>query len=1750
MGSSSATASIPGATIASDQAEGQGSVVGTFLIAGGSGPVNVNFSAGIFGSVSVFTDVFGESALAEDVFSLGVDGNNVLFNDTFLSIGADAGNQSQGISQLLTGTMTLQYDTPYELFIQADSEVSVSNVPEPGTPGILGAGALLLFWLKKKSFTFGKIRNKTLAGAAILLSACGIAQATYIGGDAPDICPTCGAQANRQAGGGAQTSLSEGNLRQDYPVCTVQSGYGPALQLSLVYNSYNADGSRAQVDSGLGLGWTLSYNIFLFQQRGSFFRMGADGRVTMYQLGFNGYTADNGYFETLTSIGPNSYAITNKSQSWWHFASIPNTPFLVGGPVYRLTQMGDRMGNVTTFTYDANGELIQTTDTYGRTLTYGYASKHLTSVTDPLGRTTMFQYDSKFRTLTRITDPAGNVTRYSYDSLYQMNRKIDRDGRTYIYTYKNQRPWAVMDGSGQSYFSMSNPANWGVNRIDLALLMRLIYTPSTTTSTDGNGHTWQYQYDTNGYVTKVTAPDGATTRYTYDPSTKEISSITNADGAAIRYQYDAEGNRTSMTDALGEVTTYTYDPTFNEVTSMTDPIGRITTYQYDAEGNRTQEVDALMHTNSWTYDSHGNVLSETDKNGHTTTYAYDAFGDETNKTDALGNVTTYAYDVEGNRIEMIDPLGRITRYQYDQLDREIGETNALGGITTYTYDPSGNELSMTDPNGNITSYQYDLRSRVIETTDPMGGTVTYGYDVDNNRIAKTNQLGNVMTYGYDSQNRMIETVDPMGGVMTYDYDPVGNRLSATDPNTNTTSYSYDALNREISMTNAIGGVTMYDYSSPGGPPCCSPSPGSSLMTVMIDPDGNRTYYHYDDVNRRVEVIRKNSDTNDVANPTDAVTMTTYDAVGNVIATIDPNTNTTVYIYDADNRKVSVIDAAGDTRVTHYDGDGNVIAVTAPNNNTTTNVYDGLNRIVVVYDEIGLVRSNAYDADGNILSGSDGLGNITTYTYDALNRQVQQTDPLGKTTTTVYDADNNISSITDRNGNTTQYAYDALDRRTTLTDPLGNTTVTTYDADSNVIGTIDADGHTTTYTYDGLNRRITETYPDTPPNTCTTTYDAVGNKISRVDQDGQVTTYTYNDLYYLTNRTYSPSGSVDTYTYDDGGRMLSANRDGWADTFTYDGANRVTSTTQEGQPLTYTYDIPSRVQTNSQPSGRVLIYTYDARNRLTTLQDNGVSPPIVTYVYDANNRVLTRTYHNGTTATYTYDADNRVISLVHSNATLIAGFNYAYDNEGNKLYEQKVDDPADSEAYLYDAMNRLTNYDVGTLVGPTIPAPAIARGWNLDGVGNWSAVSSNGTPEIRVHGPANELLTDNGSNYTYDANGNLTQDNGYNYTYDEENRLIQSQRRVDSEIVGQYFYDALGRRVKRITNPAGIITTNVYFYDDARLIEEQNPLGTAIARYTYGCAIDEVLTMDRPGQTFYYHQNTLWTPYALTDASGAVAERYTYDAYGYVTVLSPGYVILALNPWGTPHSAVANRFLYTGRELEEEDGLYFYRARYYDAVKGRFLQRDPIQDIRTQFNNLYEYVRSNPLNLTDPYGEQALDIRKTSGPARMGWCGGAWWAIQWLLDDKSKAGGWIMQDVTFTWKIQNCAGQDITANFIRLPNPLHYWEVWPVPRNSKVPNMNGDIFSTGNGYGLCTKGEISIEGSANFFEGNVRLPAGGGWRSPNPAALAGILYATTTDPTSKDPFKNPDTLSIDHILKISWNCCVNVARRTQLVDQTP
>ena len=1401
--------------------------------------------------------------------------------------------------------------------------------------------------------------------------------------------PTCSCQcvcAPSEKPGGSAISLSEGNLSDGYDVVQVRSAFGATLDFSLTYNSANADGSKMQVDMGLGFGWTHSYNLILFtqpQQPENFFRLDARGRVTVFRpTGDGTFAPSDGYFERLTPHADGTLSLREPEGREYTFGIVEgahsNTLF-ESGPTYVLQRIADRNGNTTLLSY-ADGKLVRIEDAFARSLTLSYSNGKLRQLIDPANRSTTLHYDASATHLAEIRDPDGRSLTYSYNAQHQMIGKQDRDGRAFTYVYNGGKPVAIQDATGATLFTLANPVDWAIDADALVNGLSREYLPAITTETDGRARTWSYTYDGRGYVTAVRAPDGTATSYEYDQATLRPSARIDANGHATLYAYDDRGNLRSTTNALGHVTTYTYDPLFNQLTSATDHNGRVTSYIYDASGNRVREVDPESGVATWSYDERGNVLTETDKRGNVTRHTYDASGNRTTTKDALGRITSFSYDAVGSLIGRTDANGRSTSYVYDALDRLIAETDALGHTVRTVYDGEGHRLQAIDANQHVARFEYDARGRLAVLIDALGQRTEYEYDGNDNRTAITDANGQRTTYGYDEQNRLITVTDPLLHTLSHTYDAVGNLLTTTDGNGRTMRYGYDALNRQILHTDPLSGLTQLEYDAVGGcPECTGPTPGSSLVTRQIDANGKVTYFKYDGLDRRIRTIRKEGDTGDLVDSSDAVTSVTYDAENNPLSATEPNGNTTTHQYDRLNREVLRTNAAGDIARVTYDRVGNVASVTAPNGNVTRYTRDAADRVIRVSDSNGVLQRFTYDAAGNRLTATDGVNRVTGSAYDALDRLVRQTDPKGSVTAYAYDAVGNLLLTTDRQGQNTTHAYDAANRRVmTLEEGAPGlpaavrVTLREYDAVGNLTRVVDPRGNATAYEYDALNRRILEQYPDATPNTRSYAYDPVGNLVARTDQEGRTTHYRYNDLYFLLRREY-PVDPDDVFSYDLSGRLLTAERGGWVVTFSYDGADRLIETVQNGRSISYAYDVPRRTRAITYPGGRRLSETFDPRSRKRQV-DDGTTSAIAAFTYDAADRVRTRSYRNGVAASYVYQANDWLTRVDHRLGTaILLRSEHAYDAEGNKLFARKRHDATASEAYAYDGLYRLVDHTVGKLVGATVPSPSTQTVYDLDALGNWNSKSVNGVLESRSHNEANEVTSVGARQIVHDANGNLVDDGDRGYAYDDENRLLQVTRKLPAEVLGEYQYDALGRRVRKRDN-AGQET--LYFYDDQRVVEEQDVHGATRATYVYGNYVDEVLTMERGGQTLYFHQNALFSVDALSDSNGVLVEGYRYDAYGRQTVFTPGAngrvefggddIVFAGGA-----SSLRNPYLFTGREYDAETGQIFYRARHYDPRLGRFLQRDPSG--YADGLNLYAYVHDRPTVFTDPTGELSLNV---------------------------------------------------------------------------------------------------------------------------------------------------------------------------------
>ena len=184
----------------------------------------------------------------------------------------------------------------------------------------------------------------------------------------------------------------------------------------------------------------------------------------------------------------------------------------------------------------------------------------------------------------------------------------------------------------------------------------------------------------------------------------------------------------------------------------------------------------------------------------------------------------------------------------------------------------------------------------------------------------------------------------------------------------------------------------------------------------------------------------------------------------------------------------------------------------------------------------------------------------------------------------------------------------------------------------------------------------------------------------------------------------------------------------------------------------------------------------------------------------------------------------------------------------------------------------------------------------------------------------------------------------------------------------YRYDGLGRRIeKRIRIIGGVTEVLRFIYDNEDIVLEYDKEDNITGSYLHGVGIDKPLSLTRHGNNYYYHRDGGNSVVLLTNDLGDPTQHYIYDTYGKISIY--GATGLELSPSAAP---VYNPYTYTGREYDQESGLYHYRARSYNPQSGRFLSEDQIGFLGRD-ENFYRYVINNPINHTDPTGTVLEDF---------------------------------------------------------------------------------------------------------------------------------------------------------------------------------
>ena len=453
------------------------------------------------------------------------------------------------------------------------------------------------------------------------------------------------------------------------------------------------------------------------------------------------------------------------------------------------------------------------------------SNRQMDSITDPLGRTTIYNWCA-CGSLVSITDPSGNVTTFNRDVQGRVYQKVFADNSAINYLYEGQ----------------SSPNGVGT-------------TSRLQSSTDANNQKTNYTYFEDDNLSTVS--------YT------NVSGQLLANTPAVRFTYDPNYNRiASMIDGIG-TTTYSYSSV-----PLSSTLG----------ANKLHQISGPFSndTITYTYDELGRVLSQ-DINGTTNSVVYDSLGRLYTNTSPLGTFTRlYETDVTPRLHSVSYPNGQTATYLYygNDGDRRLQtlQHQTSGSVNLsqhdYSYDADGQIQAWTKllgANEVDLSFGYDDADQLTGIYD---GNLQYEYEYDDagNKLTDSSHVPHPHTpsgaFKYYTANNLnqLDSVstqlkpnpasDPVGitydanGNMTYDgnnqtYEwDAANRLVAINylNNSDRTEFAYDGLGRMRIMGANVGFTGVVQPAAPiyttfTSAPITLPAGNYTLSFEGLNPNG-------------------------------------------------------------------------------------------------------------------------------------------------------------------------------------------------------------------------------------------------------------------------------------------------------------------------------------------------------------------------------------------------------------------------------------------------------------------------------------------------------------------------------------------------------------------------------------------------------------------------------------------------------------------------------------------------------------------------------------------------------------------------------------------------------------------------------------------------------------------------------------------------------------------------------------------------
>lgn len=1072
-------------------------------------------------------------------------------------------------------------------------------------------------------------------------------------------------------------------------------------------------------------------------------------------------------------------------------------------------------------------------------------------------------------------------------------------------------------------------------------------------------------YDSHGRVTSSTDQTGATTTTTYDDTYGLITgvTVTGADGARSQttnvLSPDRKTIHTSTTAAAAPghpltartVTTWEYD-------SYGQPAKRTMVW---APGAKPADYDSGPDTVTTTFASVIDTVARTRTLTTTTGVG----------TSAASNTITVLDLVTGEKVRTVDGAGRATDYGYDLIGRRTrtGTPDGLVSTTSYTVATGTTPATRTDtgPDGRVQVTTYDALGRRVLVTDNVRDQAftnsptarqlaAFAYSLDGTKLTATDRSGRTTETTMDALGRQVSQVGVTGITQDRAYDDAAHTVTQTvrpagsDTVEMTRTSSYDNGNRPVTVQRQYGDgtedptqTTTYDglgrltsrtaddltlgisYLGAGGasteksatPQNPAEFPGEPLTISSSHALGGQ----------QTSSLREQSDS------TAAGTTLTYDPVGRIHTSTDPNGRTTTYTRNLD---------------------GRVATRTTPSGTVITNTYDavtGLLSSVTAQPTNGPTLTQTF---GYVPAGQPGAGRVHTITdgtstvtlgYDADGHVVSRGYSDGTQTSAKYLDTGQLASTTDVTGAVTTYTSDDLGRVTTATQTRGTTTLASV-----------------TYTYDTMSRIV---------------------KTSR--GNGVTTTNTWTPRNQLSNqRTTNAAGKVveeHTYTYDTHGnlsaRIDTSTAGTWTTRYDYDAYDRLLGsavypgTRGSGKPVTsttYTLStagdvIGTTTDTSSPTKTTTTTNTIDPAGQLTTQTTNGVAAQQAfdgdgqlltslsgwTMSYDSLGRMLTAS-KGDTTSTYAYwpDGSPRSTTTVSASSSVCnqaiaqAGTGHGTYGRYDLVHAPARGGSGSDVVVGTDGPDRLvggSGKDVLCGLGGDDLLDGGTGTDYLDGGAGTDTLRGGTGPDTHVNG---EIHAGGTGKTTYAPDGSSTSVQTFHYGTDGSLVNDTTTAAVDTSAVTASYLLTAGREARTLqpgTTPTGTVPAD------------------APTPVTVGAGTGYLLRDRHTSVT------------ALVDSTATVTENYSYSDYG--APATPNGQLLPTSPTIPDTDGRTNPFRYIGASplssmTDTTTGLLLMPARNYDPTQGRFTSRDTAN----VFNH-YQAFSTNPIVNLDPTGHLTI-----------------------------------------------------------------------------------------------------------------------------------------------------------------------------------